>query len=274
MDRRCGGQSRSDCGHVQSDNLGPNNSHDFGGLHRQRFFSRQFLRLAIVVATSSRLRKPQQTGTNRAPDQTTRYNQIAMSLGLLLGAICMPPQMVVGDWSAKVVAKTQPIKFAAMESHFKTERGAALLIGGIPDMKNQTVHYGIKVPKLLSFLAFADLNAEVQGLEDFPADELPPVPVVHFAFQLMVGAGTLLMAFSILAFIRWFRGRAGSKSLTAKHGKASSHFRSDFFKPRWFLWMAVASGPLAVIAMETGWTVTEVGRQPWIVYGSCEPKTL
>ena len=95
-----------------------------------------------------------------------------MSIGLLLGCICMPFQMAAGDWSAKVVAKTQPIKFAAMESHFKTESGASLLIGGIPDMENQEVNYGIKIPKLLSFLAFADLDAEARS---------PDAPVGHLS---------------------------------------------------------------------------------------------
>jgi cytochrome d ubiquinol oxidase subunit I len=186
--------------------------------------------------------------------QTQRYNRIAMSLGLILGAICMPPQLAVGDWSAKVVAKTQPIKLAAMESHFKTETGASLVIGGFPDMENQTVNYGIKIPKLLSFLAYGDLNAEVKGLEEFPADEIPPVPVVHVAFQLMVGTGTLLMIYSLLALIRWLRKR------------------DRFFTARWFLWSTVPTGPFAIIAMEAGWTVTEVGRQPWIVYGIMRTK--
>lgn len=184
----------------------------------------------------------------------TRYNQIAMSLGLILGAVCMPPQMAVGDWSAKVVAKTQPIKLAAMESHFKTEKGASLVIGGFPDMESQTVNYGIKIPKLLSFLAYGDLNAEVKGLEEFPADEIPPVPVVHVAFQLMVGTGTLMMIYSVLALVRFLRNR------------------DNFFAARWFLWATILTGPFAVIALETGWTVTEVGRQPWIVYGIMRTK--
>lgn len=185
----------------------------------------------------------------------SRYNRIALTLGLLLGAVCMPPQMIVGDWSAKVVAKTQPIKLAAMESHFKTEAGAPLILGGIPDMEAQKVPYSIKIPKLLSFLAFGDFNAEVKGLEEFPEDEIPPVPVVHIAFQLMVGTGSLLMLLSIITFIRWLVHRKKENCLAI------------LLKPRWFLWSLILSGPFAVIALEAGWTVTEVGRQPWIVYG-------
>ncbi len=184
----------------------------------------------------------------------SRYNRIAMSLGLVLGIICTPPQLAAGDWSAKVVAKTQPIKMAAMEAHFYTEKGASLLIGGIPDMQKREVKYGIKIPKMLSFLAFGNLNAEVKGLEEFPADKIPPVPVVHFAFQLMVGAGTLLAVFSLWTIVRWFRDR------------------NTWHSGRLFLLATVTMGPLAILALETGWTVTEVGRQPWIVYGFMRTK--
>ncbi len=184
----------------------------------------------------------------------SRYNRIAMSLGLILGAVCMPPQLAVGDWAAKVVAQTQPLKFAAMESHFETETGASLTIGGIPDMENQTVNYAIKIPKLLSFLANGDLNSEVKGLKDFPPDEIPPVPVVHIAFQLMVGTGMLLMVHAVWSALRYWR------------------FRDHFFECRLFLWTTTGMGMLSVIALETGWTVTEVGRQPWIVYGFMRTK--
>lgn len=195
------------------------------------------------------LRKDGEDGLQSTRQNKREYNQVAMALGLFLGAVCMPLQMAAGDWSAKVVAKTQPIKFAAMESHFHTEEGASLLIGGIPDMETKTIHYGIKVPKLLSFLAFGDFDAEVQGLEEFPEDQIPPVPVVHLAFQLMIATGTALMLYSLWALFRCLRNR------------------SEFFKSRLFLWSAIISGPFAIIALEAGWTVTEVGRQPWIVYG-------
>lgn len=183
-----------------------------------------------------------------------RYNRIAMALGLTLGAICMLPQMVVGDWSAKVVAKTQPIKFAAMESHFYTEKAAALHVGGIPDVENKKVNYSIKIPKMLSFLAHGDFESEVKGLEEFPADEIPPVPIVHVAFQLMVGAGVLMLFYSGIVLFR------------------ALWKRKTFFDRTWFLWLTIAMGPLAIIALETGWTVTEVGRQPWIVYGLMRTK--
>ena len=186
--------------------------------------------------------------------EDNEYNRVAMVLGFALGAICMPFQMAAGDWSAKVVAKTQPIKFAAMESHFHTESGASLLVGGIPDMENKEVKYGIKIPKLLSFLAHGNFEAEVKGLEEFPQDEIPPVPVVHLAFQLMVGTGTAMMVYSLWGGFNWWRRR------------------ESFFKSRWFLFATLWMGLFAVIALETGWTVTEVGRQPWIVYGIMRTK--
>jgi len=151
--------------------------------------------------------------------EDSRYNRVAMTLGLVLGAVCILPQMVSGDWCAKVVAKTQP-----------------------------------KIPKLLSFLAHGDFEAEVAGLEEFPADEIPPVPVVHIAFQLMVGTGTLMLFYSLWSVFRWWRGK------------------ETFFLSKIFLLASLTIGPMAVIALETGWTVTEVGRQPWIVYGIMRTK--
>ena len=186
--------------------------------------------------------------------KNTRYHRAAMGLGLALAVVTILPQMVVGDWAAKVVAKTQPIKLAAMESHFQTDRGASLVIGGYPNMDTRTVDYAIKVPKLLSFLAYGDLDAEVIGLDDFPQDQIPPVPVVHVAFQLMVGTGVLMALYAVAAIVRWL------------------WFRGMFFERRWFLWGAVCMGPFAIIALEAGWTVTEVGRQPWIVYGFMRTK--
>ena len=178
----------------------------------------------------------------------TVYVRRAMALGLVFGCALAPLQALVGDWSAKAVAEYQPIKLAAMEGHFKTERGAALAIGGLPDMEAGETKYAIKIPYLLSILAYGDPNAEVKGLEAFPAEDLPPVPVVHVAFQIMVGLGTALIALGGWLLWSWWRRRALPTS-------------------RFFLWCVALSGPAAVLAMEAGWVVTEVGRQPWIVFG-------
>ncbi|MFT5522672.1 MAG: cytochrome d ubiquinol oxidase subunit I [Pirellulaceae bacterium] len=176
------------------------------------------------------------------------YDRRGFTLALLLALPLVPVQMVVGDWAAKVVAQTQPIKLAAMEGQFETEKGAPLRIGGIPDEEARTTRYSVELPYALSFLAYGEFNAEVKGLNDFPDDETPPVAVVHVAFQIMIGIGTMMMAVAGWAGIELLRKRALP---TAKL----------------FFWAVIALGPLSVVALEAGWVVTEVGRQPWIVYG-------
>lgn len=182
----------------------------------------------------------------RTPDD--EYCRRALTLGLLLALGFVPIQMLVGDWSAKVVAKTQPVKLAAMEGQFQTERGAPLRIGGIPDAVMRQTRYSIEIPKALSFLSYFDFNAEVKGLDDFPRENTPPVLVVHVAFQIMVGIGSLMLGLAVVCLVTWYR---------------TGHWP----KSRLFLWSVVAMGPLSIVAMEAGWVVTEVGRQPWIVYG-------
>lgn len=172
------------------------------------------------------------------------------ALGIALGVLVVTAiaQPLSGHHSAQVVAEVQPAKLAAMEGHFRTERGAPLHIGGIPDPESEQTHYSIQVPYGLSILAFNDPNAEVKGLDAFPRDQWPPTAVVHIAFQIMVAAGMALMGVSLLAtFIAW-RQRA-----------LPDH--------RWLLWALVLVSPLGFVAIEAGWVVTEVGRQPWIVYG-------
>jgi cytochrome d ubiquinol oxidase subunit I len=176
------------------------------------------------------------------------HNRKGLALGLGLGCLCAPVQIVIGDWAAQMVAQTQPVKLAAMEGQFETERGAPLRIGGLPNMDAARTPWAIEIPGALSWLAYRDAQAEVRGLNDFPEEDLPPVAIVHIAFQLMVGAG-----FALLGLALWTAWLAWKKR--------------DFAENRWFLWAALASGPLAVLALEAGWTVTEVGRQPWIIQG-------
>lgn len=162
-------------------------------------------------------------------------------------------QPISGDFSAKDTAKRQPLKLAAMESLFETQTKAPLLIGGIPDQKNKKINYGIELPGLLSFLAFGDFNAEVKGLNEFPEDEWPPVMITHFAFQIMVACGSALALTALLALIFYFKDKT-------------------FVARSWLLKLFVLMGPLGFIAVEAGWTVTEVGRQPWIIYGLMKTK--
>lgn len=170
----------------------------------------------------------------------------ALRIALVVGAIAALVQPLVGDWAAKSVAERQPAKLAAMEALFETTTDAPLLVGGFPDVDTREVHYGIEIPYALSFLAHGDPHAEVIGLDRIPRDEWPPVVVVHFAFQVMVGAGTLLAGVGLLGL----------------YG-----LRRPWLLSPWFLRILVVCTPLGFIALEAGWVVTEVGRQPWIIYG-------
>ena len=186
-------------------------------------------------------------------DRQSGFHRRAFGLALGVVLACVPLQFVSGDYSAKTVADTQPAKFAAMEGHYETQTNAPLVIGGIPDSEDETVHYAVKVPGFLSFLAEWDVGAEVTGLEDIPRDEWPNVPIVHWAFDLMIACGTLMLGLVLWAGGRWWQ---------------SGGIPTD----PWLLRAAVAAGPLGFIAIEAGWVVTEVGRQPWIIQGVMRTK--
>jgi cytochrome bd ubiquinol oxidase subunit I len=177
-----------------------------------------------------------------------RYVRVAMAVPLVVAAIAAPAQVVVGDWAAREVAESQPTKLAAFEGLGRTEQGAPIHIGGWYDEERGEVRYGVAVPRLLSLLAFHDPDATVQGLDRVPPDDRPPVNVVRLAFATMVGIGTLMAVFGVALLVVWWRRRALPRG-------------------RWFLWTVVALGPLSVVALIAGWVTTEVGRQPWVVYG-------
>jgi cytochrome d ubiquinol oxidase subunit I len=155
-------------------------------------------------------------------------------------------QIGVGDWAAHFVAENQPVKLAAMEGVFETERGVPLHLGGI--VVDGEMRYAIEIPYGLSLLAHWDPNSEIQGLNAVPEADRPPVNIVHWAFQIMVTMGLALLALGLWAAFFWWR-------------------RRDLPRTPWFLRASALSGLAAVIALECGWTVTEVGRQPWVVYG-------
>ncbi len=181
-------------------------------------------------------------------DRESRFHRVALEICLLVGIIPTLLMPVTGHLLAENAAHEQPAKLAAMEAHFQTERRASLWIGGIPNPDTQTVSYGIKLPGMLSLLATGSMDGEVKGLNSFPPEDRPPVRVPHFAFQIMVGCGSLLALLSILSLDRLRRG-------------------GEALKARWFLMAVVAAAPLGLIALEAGWIVTEVGRQPWVIYG-------
>jgi cytochrome bd ubiquinol oxidase subunit I len=175
-----------------------------------------------------------------------RYHRYGMLIPLTVGAIFAPIQIGVGDWIAGTVAELQPAKLAAMEADYRTQAGAPLSLGGI--YYDNELHYALEVPYGLSLLIHHDPNGVVPGLEETPEQDRPPVNVVHLAYNTMVGAGSALLLLGIVYGFAWWK-------------------RRGWLENRWFLRAVAVSGVVAVAALETGWTTTEVGRQPWIVYG-------
>ena len=175
------------------------------------------------------------------------YVVSAIKTAMVVGAVVAILQPLSGDRLAKFVFRTQPVKFAAMEGQFHTQRRAPLRIGGWPDPETQTTRFALEIPAGLSILAGGDAETEVAGLDRVPRDDWPNVEIVHLAFQVMVGAGTVLMVVAILFWGVWLR-------------------RRDAFveRPR-LLTILKFSGPLGFLGLEAWWFVTEVGRQPWII---------
>jgi len=175
-----------------------------------------------------------------------RYHRLGFLVPFTAAAVLTPVQIGVGDWAAHFVAEYQPAKLAAMEGVFATERGAPLHVGGVA--VDGEMRYAVEIPNALSLLAHWDPDAEIAGLNELPPDQRPPVNVVHLSFQAMVAAGFGLLALGVWFGLVWWRRRAPPRS-------------------RWFFRAAALAGPAAVVALEAGWVTTEVGRQPWIVYG-------
>lgn len=178
--------------------------------------------------------------------RTAPFHKYALRLALLLAVPAAILQPISGDIAARHVAVAQPAKLAAAEALFVTQADAPLTIGGFPDTAARVDRWAIRIPELLSLLAFHDPHATVAGLDQVRSDEWPNVPVVHLAFDVMVGIGTYLALVGLwVAWSAWRRGEIHR-----------GHFRA----------IAIAT-PLGFIAIEAGWVVTEVGRQPWIIYG-------
>jgi cytochrome d ubiquinol oxidase subunit I len=176
------------------------------------------------------------------------FHQRALELALAMGGVCAIIQPISGDLLAKAVAHNQPVKLAAMEGQFRTERSAPLRVGGLPDVDRRETPYAIEIPGALSFLGYGDFDATVRGLEEFPRDLWPPVAAVHFAFQIMVGAGLIMILVAFWGGWLYWRTRSLAGS------------------PR-FLQAVVFASPMGLLAIEAGWFVTELGRQPWIIQG-------
>jgi cytochrome d ubiquinol oxidase subunit I len=184
--------------------------------------------------------------------RSVELHKQAFNIAILFGAIAALLQPLSGDLSAKDIAVRQPVKLAALEAHYKTEKGAPLYIGGIVNNETGDVTHKIEIPKALSFLAHGDFDAEVKGLNDFSKEDRPNVAITHYAFQVMVSLGMLLVLASLIYFI----------SLKKKHWQLSQ---------RYWLYFAIMA-PVGFLALEAGWIVTEVGRQPWIIHNVMRTK--
>ncbi len=180
--------------------------------------------------------------------QNVNFHMRAFKIAAIFGVVAAILQPLSGDISAKMVAKRQPAKLAAMEAHFETKPYSPLIIGGIPDVKNKKVDYAIELPGMLSFMVYDDFKTPVKGLDQIPVADQPPVAVTHYAFQIMVALGMLMMGLGVLYLIALWK-------------------KKSWFEKHWFLRLFIWATPIGFIAVEAGWTVTEVGRQPWIIQG-------
>ena len=174
-----------------------------------------------------------------------RYHRAGLVIPLAVLCLAAPAQIVIGDWAARTVAEEQPVKLAAMEGLDETTDGADLTVGGL--YLDGEVYGGVSLPNLLSLLAFHDPDATVEGLNEIAERDRPPVDWVRNSFQVMVGIGTLLALLGL--WFLWARWRHGALP-----------------RSPWFYRAVVVAGPASLVALIAGWIVTEVGRQPWIVY--------
>lgn len=180
-------------------------------------------------------------------DKQNRAAQIMFSMAMWLAVIVAPLQIVAGDMHGLNTLTYQPAKVAAMEGHFKTQKGAPLILFGWPDMEAEETKHKIEIPKLGSMILKHDWDAQITGLDAFPKEDWPPVPIVFWSFRVMVGIGFAMLGLGFWAlYLR---------------------VRRQLYDVRPVLWAAIAMGPSGLVAVLAGWIVTEVGRQPFTVYG-------
>jgi cytochrome d ubiquinol oxidase subunit I len=198
-----------------------------------------FLTTAFVVAGVS--------AWHLLKEQSVPYAQIGFSMAHGLIMILAPLQILLGDLHGLNTFEHQPAKIAAMEGHWETRSGAPLYLFALPDPAAETNRFEVGIPKLGSWILTHDLDGVVQGLEEWPPEDRPYVPLVFFSFRLMVGIGLLMLAVAVCSAALRLRGR--------------------LYEARWFLRLSLACLPIGFVAMLAGWVTTESGRQPWVVYG-------
>ena len=173
--------------------------------------------------------------------------RVMFGMAMIMAVFVAPMQLLLGDLHGLNTFKYQPAKVAAMEGIWESKRGAPLLLFGWPDQEAETTKFAVEIPKLSSLILTHSLDGEVKGLKEWPENERPPAALVFWTFRIMVGLGILMIATGVIAIIL--------------------HFKKQLFDTRWFQYWCMALTPAGFIAVISGWFVTEVGRQPWIVQG-------
>jgi cytochrome bd ubiquinol oxidase subunit I len=181
-------------------------------------------------------------------NQHPEFARLAVKMAVIAGMVLSLTQLFpTGDFDGRNVVRYQPTKLASMEGLFETEKGAPLAIIGMPDTQDRRLIDPIFVPDFLSFLAYGNFHATVDGLNAYATESWPPVELTYYAYHIMVGLGTIFIAIMLLGvFLLW---------------------RRRLFQSRWYLWILMLALPFPYLANEAGWVVAEVGRQPWLVYG-------
>jgi cytochrome d ubiquinol oxidase subunit I len=177
----------------------------------------------------------------------TPHARVMFGMAMIMAVFVAPMQLVLGDLHGLNTLEHQPAKVAAMEGLWDTQKGAPLVLFGWPDQKEETTKYSLEIPKLSSLILTHELDGEVKGLKEWPKEERPPVAWVFWSFRIMVGIGMLMIATGLLALVLYLRKR--------------------LFDTTWFQYWCMALTPAGFISVLAGWFVTEIGRQPYIVYG-------
>ncbi len=176
-----------------------------------------------------------------------KHARVMLGMAMIMAIFVAPAQAILGDLHGLNTVDHQPAKVAAIEGLWETERGAPLVLFGWPDQEEETTKYAVEIPKLSSLILTHDLNGEVLGLKEWPKEDRPPSAVVFWSFRVMVGIGVLMIATGITALVLYVKKR--------------------LFDTKWFQYWCMAMTPAGFVAVLAGWFVTEIGRQPYIVYG-------
>jgi cytochrome d ubiquinol oxidase subunit I len=180
-------------------------------------------------------------------DSANAHARLMFSMAMWMAALVAPLQIIAGDLHGLNTLEHQPAKIAAMEGHFESQTGAPLILFGVPDQEERVVHYAVKLPHIGSLILTHDWDGELKGLDAWPREDWPNVPIVFWSFRIMVGLGFAMVGLGLWSL--WARWRGRLYDLPALRRAA------------------LLMGPSGFVALLAGWVVTEVGRQPYTVYG-------